>query len=105
MPGSTAMPGASASTASTGDDRRVSAALSERLRRSADGRLHYSPAAGDVVVLRHAHVCGGEEAVITVLGVDVRLVCRGCGAKLVIPRDRFLRRVRDVVGTVLDDPA
>lgn len=71
-----------------------------RLFRDRHGRLHYRPAVGDVVVLRRAHVCGGDRAVVTVVGVDVRLACERCGAKLVIDHHRFRRRVREVVGTL-----
>jgi hypothetical protein len=55
---------------------------------------------GDVVALRTAHVCGVDRMVVTQLGLDVRLACSGCGARVVLSRERLRGRVREVVGTV-----
>ena len=75
-----------------------------RASRDASGRLQYQPQAGDVVLLRRAHVCGGDRMAVTHVALDVRLSCAGCGAHLVMTRERLRSRVRDVVGT-LDAPA
>lgn len=73
-----------------------------RARRRPDGRLDYEPEAGDVVALRTAHVCGGDRMVVTRVGLDVRLSCSGCGAHLVLSRQRFRGRVREVLGTLTE---
>ena len=80
----------------------MSPGFAERAVRDRDGRLHYTPEAGDVVVLRRAHPCGSDRMVVTLVGLDVRLACSGCGAKLTLTRDRLRSRVREVSGTVAD---
>jgi hypothetical protein len=74
----------------------------ERVHRDQHGRLHYEPAAGDVVVLRKAHVCGSDRMVITAVGLDVRLSCSGCGAHVTLTRERLRSRLRAVAGTIRD---
>jgi hypothetical protein len=73
-----------------------------RARRGPDGRLDYRPEAGDLVALRAAHVCGADRMVVTRVGLDVRLSCSGCGAHLILSRQRFRGRVREVLGTVAE---
>jgi hypothetical protein len=73
-----------------------------RAERDAHGRLHYEPAAGDVVVMRRAHVCGADRMVVTVAALDIRLVCSGCGAKLTLTRARLRSQLAAVAGTVAD---
>lgn len=70
----------------------------ERAGRGADGRLRYSPEVGDLIALRTAHVCGADRMVVTQVGLDVRLACAGCGARVVMTRERLRSRVREVVG-------
>lgn len=79
-------------TAVTTPDRRA--------ERDVHGRLHYEPAAGDVVVMRRAHVCGAERMVVTVAALDVRLICSGCGAKVTLTRTRLRSQISGVAGTV-----
>jgi len=73
-----------------------------RAQRDAHGRLQYEPAAGDVVVMRRAHVCGAQRMVVTVAALDVRLVCSGCGAKVTLTRTRLRSQISGVAGTVAD---
>jgi hypothetical protein len=74
--------------------------LDRRVRRDQHGRLQYQPAAGDVVVLRKAHVCGADRMVVSHVALDVRLSCSGCGAHLMLTRERLRSTVRDVAGTI-----
>ena len=78
----------------------MSRELGERATRDRHGRLHYIPLPGDVVVLRRPHPCGSERMVVTLVGIDVRLSCTGCGARLLLPRQRLSSRVRDVACTL-----
>ncbi len=52
---------------------------------------------GDVVRLRKAHPCGSDRWEITRTGIDFGLKCQGCGHRVMIPRPRFQRAVREVV--------
>jgi hypothetical protein len=72
----------------------------ERARRGPDGRLVYQPEVGDLIALRAAHVCGGDRMVVTQVGLDVRLACAGCGARVVLSRARLRGRVRELLGSV-----
>ena len=72
----------------------------ERARRGPDGRLDYHPEVGDLIALRAAHVCGSERMVVTQVGLDVRLACAGCGARVVLSRERLRGRVRELLGGV-----
>jgi hypothetical protein len=68
--------------------------------RRPDGRLDYRPEVGDLIALRAAHVCGSERMVVTQVGLDVRLSCAGCGARVVLSRERLRGRVRELIGGV-----
>ena len=53
-------------------------------------------AAGDVVELKRAHPCGSTQFVVTLVGLDIRLSCAGCGARLILSRARLQARLRAV---------
>lgn len=52
---------------------------------------------GDVVHLRKKHPCGSLEWQVVRLGVDIGLVCQGCGRRIMIPRSTFNKRLKNVV--------
>ena len=52
---------------------------------------------GDVARLKKAHPCGANEWEITRLGMDIGLVCLGCGRKVRLVRSEFDRRFRGFV--------
>ncbi len=52
--------------------------------------------AGDVVRLARTHPCGSDRFVVTMVGLDVRLSCTGCGARLILDRARLRSRLRGV---------
>jgi hypothetical protein len=64
-----------------------------------DLRAH-QPVAGEVLQLRRAHACGSDTFAVTLVGLDVRLSCTGCGARLILTRQRLASRLVAVVGTV-----
>ena len=72
----------------------------ERASRRPDGRFDYRPEVGDLIALRAAHVCGSDRMVVTQLGLDVRLSCAGCGARVVMSRERLRGRVRELIGGI-----
>lgn len=53
---------------------------------------------GDVVRLRKTHPCGSDRWEITRTGIDFGLRCLGCGRQVMIPRRRFERAVKEVMG-------
>jgi hypothetical protein len=58
--------------------------------------------AGQILQLKRPHVCGSDRFVVTQVGLDIRLSCVGCGARLMLTRQRLASRVRAVVGNLGD---
>lgn len=54
-------------------------------------------ALSDVVRLRKKHPCGSYEWQVVRLGVDIGLVCQGCGRRIMLPRSTFNKRVKIIV--------
>lgn len=52
---------------------------------------------GDIVRLRKKHPCGSYDWQVVRLGVDIGLVCQGCGRRIMIPRSTFNKRLKKVV--------
>ena len=49
------------------------------------------------VRLRKQHPCGSDEWTVTRSGADVGIVCAKCGRRVMLEREEFERRVRQVV--------
>jgi hypothetical protein len=52
---------------------------------------------GDVVRLRKTHPCGSAEWEVIRTGIDFGLKCVGCGRRVMIPRSKFERAVKQVL--------
>jgi hypothetical protein len=52
---------------------------------------------GDIVRLRKKHPCGSYEWQIVRLGVDIGLVCQGCGRRVLLPRSTVNKRLKNIV--------
>jgi hypothetical protein len=63
----------------------------------------WTPSVGEVVELKRAHPCGSDRFAVTMVGLDVRLSCAGCGARLILSRARLQSRLRAVVGRISAD--
>ena len=55
-----------------------------------------SVAVGDQARLKRPHPCGGTDWQITRVGADIGLRCLQCGRKILLARDEFERRVRQI---------
>jgi hypothetical protein len=53
----------------------------------------------DIVRLRKKHPCGSYEWEVVRLGVDIGLICQGCGRRILIPRSTFNKRLKEIVRT------
>ena len=51
----------------------------------------------DVVRLRKAHPCGGTDWQVVRLGTDIGLVCLTCRHKVLIPRGRLAKQVKELL--------
>lgn len=52
----------------------------------------------DIVQMRKPHPCGGFEWVVTRVGADIGIRCLTCGRRVMLPRSRFEKQARRVVG-------
>lgn len=50
---------------------------------------------GDVVRLKKPHPCGADRWEIYRTGIDFGLKCLGCGHRVMIPRPKFEKSVRE----------
>lgn len=57
------------------------------------------------VRLRKAHPCGSDVWTVQRAGADVGLLCAGCGRRVMLEREEFERRVREVVDTPSAPPS
>jgi hypothetical protein len=55
---------------------------------------------GDTVRLRKAHPCGSYEWEVVRLGTDIGLECLKCQRKVLLARDVFKRRVKELVSRI-----
>jgi hypothetical protein len=62
----------------------------------------HSPSPGEIVQLRRAHACGSDRFAVTQVGLDIRLSCAGCGARLILTRQKLQSRLRAVVGEIAE---
>jgi hypothetical protein len=51
----------------------------------------------DIVRLRKPHPCGGNEWRVVRLGVDIGAICTTCGRRVLMPRSKFEKQVKQVV--------
>ncbi len=55
---------------------------------------------GDIVRMKKAHPCGSNEWEILRVGMDFKLKCQGCGHLVMLPRPKFEKMVREIIGSV-----
>lgn len=49
---------------------------------------------GDIVRLKKPHPCGTNEWEVVRVGMDIGLVCKGCGRRVTLVRSDFDRRYK-----------
>jgi len=50
---------------------------------------------GDVVRTRKTHPCGSDRWEIVRLGADIGIRCLGCGRRVLMPRPKLERRIKE----------
>jgi hypothetical protein len=53
---------------------------------------------GDIAELKKQHPCGSKQWEITRIGADIRMKCLGCQHQVLIPRVKFERSVKKIIG-------
>ncbi len=52
---------------------------------------------GDIVQMKKVHPCGGDTWEILRIGADFRIKCLTCRHSVMMPRTKFIKRVKAVV--------
>jgi hypothetical protein len=62
---------------------------------------------GDVVRMRKTHPCGSDQWEVVRLGADIGIRCLRCGRRVLMPRVKFERRIRQFIrrGEGVEDDA
>ncbi|MEN6414039.1 MAG: DUF951 domain-containing protein [Veillonellales bacterium] len=55
---------------------------------------------GDIVKMKKSHPCGSDRWEILRTGIDFGLKCQGCGRRVMVPRPKFEKAVKAIVGKV-----
>ena len=54
-------------------------------------------AVGDTLEMKKDHPCGARLFLVKRVGSDIRVVCRGCGRDMTVPRIKLEKGIRRVV--------
>ncbi len=52
---------------------------------------------GQKVKMKKGHPCGSNVWKIIRIGMDFRIKCDGCGRSILMPRNQFERRVKEIL--------
>ena len=52
---------------------------------------------GDIVEMKKPHPCGSHQWEIIRVGADFRIICTGCGRRVMLPRPKFERAVKKII--------
>ncbi|WP_027415062.1 DUF951 domain-containing protein [Aneurinibacillus terranovensis] len=52
---------------------------------------------GDIVQMKKPHPCGTNQWKIIRMGMDIRIKCVGCDHSVLIPRQKFEKRLKKVL--------
>jgi len=53
----------------------------------------------DIVEMKKPHPCGENRWKIIRMGADIRIKCIGCNRSVLIPRSKFVKRLKRVIST------
>ncbi len=59
---------------------------------------------GQLVKMKKGHPCGSNAWKIIRLGMDFRIKCTGCGRSVLMPRQQFERRVKEIIAETQQEP-
>jgi hypothetical protein len=54
---------------------------------------------GDTAHMRKQHPCGGFEWRVTRVGADIGMKCLTCGRHVMLAREEFERRIKNILNT------
>ena len=62
--------------------------------------IKFSPQ--DTLILKKKHPCGSDTFLVMRVGSDVRIVCKGCGRDLTLPRTTLEKSIKRVTAKTTD---
>lgn len=51
---------------------------------------------GDTLELKKSHPCGGKLFEVMRTGSDIRIICKGCGRDMTLPREKLEKAIKKV---------
>ena len=51
----------------------------------------------DKVIMKKPHACGGNEWIITRVGVDIKIKCVNCSHEIMMDRLEFMKKLKGVI--------
>ena len=55
---------------------------------------HFS--VGDTLELKKKHPCGSSDFEVVRVGSDIRMICKGCGRDLTLPREKVEKAIKKI---------
>lgn len=51
---------------------------------------------GDTLEMKKKHPCGSFEFAVVRTGSDIRMICKGCGRDLTLPREKLEKNIKKI---------
>lgn len=51
---------------------------------------------GDTLTLKKKHPCGTSDFEVLRVGSDIRMICKGCGRDLTLPREKLEKSIKKI---------
>ena len=52
---------------------------------------------GDILEMKKPHPCGSKTFLVTRIGMDFKMVCKGCEHQVMLPRSKTEKNIRKVI--------
>ena len=53
---------------------------------------------GDTLEMKKPHPCGCNQFTVTRIGADFKIVCKGCGHEVYLPRTKVEKSIKKIIG-------
>ena len=57
---------------------------------------------GDTLELKKTHPCGEKRFTVLRVGSDIRIVCKGCGRDMTLPREKLEKSIKKIIPSETD---
>ena len=51
---------------------------------------------GDIITMKKQHPCGSSTFLVTRIGMDFKIVCRGCGQEILLPSKAVEKGIKKI---------